>query len=788
MPTLFGTPVRRREDARLIRGEGMYTDDVRLPDMAYAAFVRSTHPSARIRVDAAAARSLPGVLAVFTADDVAGRVGDVPTAWLVPDSGLRTPPRPVLARDVVRYVGEPIAMVVARTRALAADAAAAVSVTYEPLPHVTDARAALAPDAPQVHDGVPGNVLFTWRAGDREATDRAFAEAEVQVSLAIRNQRLVPAAMEPRAAVAAPTPEGGLTLWTTSQNPHIARFVLSGMLSLSEQRLRVVAPDVGGGFGSKIPVYPDEAMVAHAARVLGVPVKWTETRSEAFVATIHGRDQVQDVAMCGRRDGTITGIRVRATANMGAYLSLAAPGVPTILFGLIVPGAYRIGAVDVEVVGVATHTTPTDAYRGAGRPEATFLVERLVDTFARRIGMDPAEVRRRNFVPASAFPYATPTGLVYDSGDYAAAMDRALEAVGYEAMRRRQEDLRREGRYLGIGLSTYVEVCGLGPSKVAGAVGFQGGLWESATVRVHPSGKVAVIIGASPHGQGEETTFAQIVADALGAPFEDVEVVHGDTAATPMGWGTYGSRTTPVGGGAVSLAARRVADKARRLAAHLLEAAEEDVVVTDGRYHVAGAPARSLSFADVALQAHLAWRLPDGMEPGLEASAFYDPENFVFPFGCHACVVEVDRNTGEVRILRYVAVDDCGRIINPMIVDGQVHGGVAQGLGQALWEGAVYDESGQLVTASFLDYALPRARLMPHIETLHTETPSPHNPLGVKGVGETGTIAATPAVVNAVVDALGPLGVEHVDMPMTPERLWRILSGAQGRASEEVRA
>lgn len=778
MPALFGTRAVRKEDPRLIAGRGRFTDDIRLPGMAYAAFARSMHASARIRVDAAKARAMPGVLAVLTAADVAGQLGTLPTAWLVPDAGLRTPERPVLATGEVRYVGEPIAMVVAASRGEAVDAAAAVAVDYEPRPCVADGPRALAPDAAQVHADVPGNVLLRWRCGDRSATERAFAEAPVRVSLALRQQRLVPSAMEPRSAVARPEPDGALALWSTSQNPHIARFVLSSVLGVAEQRLRVVAPDVGGGFGSKIPVYPEEVLVAHAARALGVPVKWTETRSEAFAATIHGRDQSQEAELCGLEDGTITGLRVRAVANMGAYLSLAAPGVPTILFGLIAPGAYRIPAVDVEVVGVATNTTPTDAYRGAGRPEATFLVERLVDTFAHKVGVDPAEVRRRNFIPKDAFPYDTATGLKYDSGDYHQSLEKALGAIGYDALRRRQEDLRAEGRYLGIGLSSYVEVCGLGPSKVAGAVGFQGGLWESATVRVHPSGKVTLLTGASPHGQGEETTFAQIVADELGVPLEDVDVVHGDTAAVPMGWGTYGSRTTPVGGGAAALAARKVVAKLRRLAAHILEASEADIVAEDGRYHVQGAPARSLTFAALALQAHLAWRLPDGMEPGLEESAFYDPENFVFPFGTHACAVEVDRQTGAVRILRYVAVDDCGRMVNPMVVDGQVHGGVAQGIGQALFEEAQYDPDGQLLTASFMDYAVPKARLLPSIETLHTETPSPHNPLGVKGVGETGTIAATPAVVNAVMDALWPLGIENLDMPLTPERLWRAMRDA----------
>jgi carbon-monoxide dehydrogenase large subunit len=782
MPTLFGTPVKRREDPRLLTGQGLFTDDVRLPGMLYAAFLRSPYAHARIRVDATAARGQPGVVAVFTAQDLAGKVGNIPTAWLVPDADLRTPPRPALAGEVVRYVGEPVAMVVAESRGAAKDALEAIQVDYDPLPAVTDVEEAAAPGAPQLHVEAPGNLAFRWRAGSSpEETEEAFRKAEVRVFLRLRNQRLIPSAMEPRAAVAqyqSATHE--LTVWSTTQNPHILRVLLSGCLGLAEHRVRIVAPDVGGGFGSKIPFYPEEALVAHASRVLGRPVKWTEERSETFRTTIHGRDHVQELELAGQRDGTILAVRAKVKANLGAYLSTAAPGVPTYLFGLILPGPYRIPVVRVEVDGVLSNTTPVDAYRGAGRPEATFAMERLVDLFARRIGADPAEVRRRNFLSPESFPYTTPTGLTYDSGRYEEALRLALEAVDYPSLRRRQEELRREGRYLGIGLSSYVEVCGLGPSQAAGAMGFQGGLWESATVRVHPTGKVTVFTGASPHGQGEETTFAQIVADELGVALEDVEVVHGDTAQVSMGWGTYGSRTTPVGGSAVVLAARKVREKARRLAAHLLEAAPEDVEFFEGSFRVRGVPSRSMGFAEVALQAHLAWKLPPGMEPGLEESSNYDPENFVFPFGTHVCVVEVRPDTGQVQLVRYVAVDDCGRVINPMVVEGQVHGGVVQGIGQALWEGAVYGEDGQLLTGSFLDYALPKASWLVPMETLRTETPSPVNPLGMKGVGETGTIAATPAVVNAVLDALAPWGVENLDMPLTPEKVWRAVRAATG--------
>ncbi|WP_324716637.1 glyceraldehyde dehydrogenase subunit alpha [Carboxydochorda subterranea] len=773
MATIFGTAIRRREDPRLITGRATYTDDIRLPGMVYAAFLRSPHAHARIkRIDTSRARALPGVLAVFTGMDVAGKLGNIPTAWLVPNSDLKTPAHPPLATEKVRYVGDGVAMVVAEDRYTARDAVELIEVEYEVLPAVVDQEKAVQDGAPQVHDDVPRNIAFVWRAGGGDP-DRAIQEAEVVVRQRIRNHRLIPSAMETRGAVAQFNPASGeMTVWLTSQNPHIHRVLMSGVLGIPEHKLRIVAPEVGGGFGSKIPFYPDEALVAFAARQLGRPVKWSEERRENYVATTHGRDHIQDVVLAGRRDGTLTAIKVKALANLGAYLSTAAPGVPTILFGLMLQGAYRIPNVGVEVVGVLTNTTPIDAYRGAGRPEATYIIERMVDLFAREVGMDPAEVRRRNFIPSDAFPYNVPTGLTYDSGNYAGAFDKALEAVDYEGLRRQQQELRKQGRYLGIGLASYVEICGLGPSQVAGAVGFQGGLWDSALVRVHPTGKVTVYTGTSPHGQGEETTFAQIVAQELGIPVDDIEVVHGDTGSISMGWGTYGSRTTPVGGSAVALAARRVVEKARKVAAHLLEAAEQDIVFEDGRFYVKGSADRSRSFQEVALQAYLAWNLPPDIEPSLEASAFYDPANFVYPFGTHVAVVEVDAATGRVKLLRYMAVDDCGRVINPMIVDGQVHGGVVQGIGQALWEEAVYDENGQLLTGSMLDYALPRAHMVLPIETDRTETPAPQNPLGVKGVGETGTIAATPAVVNAVLDALQPLGVRYLDMPLIPQKIW----------------
>jgi carbon-monoxide dehydrogenase large subunit len=776
---LVGTPVKRREDARLIRGRGQYTDDIKLPGMAYAAILRSPHAHARIRrIDTSRAAALPGVIRIYTGRDLEGKVAPVPTAWIPPDSGLKAPAHPALAIDTVRYVGDGVALVVAEDRYTARDALDLIEVDYEVLPAVVDQMAAIADGAPQLHADVPRNIAFHWKVGN--ARDETFTAAEVVVRQRFVQQRLIPNPMEPRAAVAQYEPATGmLTVWMTSQNPHIHRVLLSGILGIPEHRLRVVAPDVGGGFGSKIACYPDEVLTAFAARDLGRPVKWTEDRGEHFVATTHGRDHIQEVELAGTRDGRVQAIRVKAWANLGAYLSTAAPGVPTILFGLIITGAYDIPEASSEVYGVMTNTTPTDAYRGAGRPEATYLVERMMDLYARQIGMDPVAVRQKNLIPRDRFPYTNAFGLTYDSGDYHRTLQEALTRFDLPAFRARQQADRARGIYRGVGFSTYVEMCGLGPSQVAGAVGFQGGLWESATVRVHPTGKVSVFTGASPHGQGEETTFSQLVADRLGIPLEDVEIVHGDTDRIPMGWGTYGSRTTVVGGAALALAADRVVEKAKQIAAHLLEVAPADVVFEGGRFAVRGMPSRSLGFADVALQAHLAWNLPPGVEPGLEASAFYDPTNFTYPFGTHIAEVAVDVETGQVTLERYLAVDDCGPQLNPLIVEGQVHGGVAQGVGQALWEGAVYDAQGQLLTGSFMDYALPKARLLPSIETASTVTPSPHNPLGVKGVGETGTIAATPAVVNAVMDALAPFGIAHLDMPLTPEKIWRAVRAAQ---------
>lgn len=762
-------------------GTGTYTDDVKLPGMAYAAVYRSAYAHARLtKVNVTQAKKAPGVLAVYTGQDIKDLVNPVPCAWNVPDCDLKVPPHPLLAYERVRYVGDGIALVVAASRAAARDAIDLIDVDYEPLDAEVDPEKATKKGAPQLHGEVPSNIAFTWRVAGGDA-QKAFAEAAVKVEQRLLHPRLQPTAIEPRAAVASYNPATEqLTIWSTSQNPHIHRFLCSVMLKLPEHRIRIISPDVGGGFGSKIPVYADEALVGFAAKELGQPVKWTEDRSENYKATIHGRDHVQYAELCGTKDGTITGLRAKVYAGLGAYASTAAPGVPTILHGLMYSGPYTIPNIDGTVYGVYTNGTPVDAYRGAGRPEATYLIERLVDLYARRIGMDPVEVRRKNLIPKDKFPYAVATGLTYDSGNYQGALDKALAMLDYRAFRAEQGRARKEGRYLGVGVTTYCEICGLGPSQVAGAVGFGGGLYDSALVRVYPTGVVQVYIGVRPHGQGEETTFAQVVADEFGIPIENVQIVAGDTEATPQGWGTYGSRSTAVGGAAVKVAAQRVKEKAKKIAAHLLEANEADLEWKDGKFVVRGSPDQAKSFGDLALMANVAWNMPEGVEPGLEATAFFDPSNFVYPFGTHICTVEVYPETGEVEILRYIAVDDCGPQINPMIVEGQVHGGVIQGIGEALQETAVYDEDGQLLTGTMMDYAVPKASQMPRMEVAHTATPTQVNPLGVKGVGETGTVASVGTVVNAVCDALAPLGIQHIDKPLTPARVWAALEQAKG--------
>ncbi len=788
---IFGSGIRRREDPRLITGSATYTHDIVLPGMVHAAMLRSSHAHARItRIDTEKARVAPGVVAVYTGADIEGALQPMPCAWLLPDSELKIAPYPCIAKDVVRYTGDIVAAVVAETPYQAQDAADLIEVHYDPLPTVTDPEKASGADAPQLHakdlngEDISGNQAFHWVVAGGGDVDAAFAEAEadgVVIKERILQQRLIPNAMEPRGAVAQYTQATGeLTLWNTTQNPHIVRFLCSVVTGIPEDKLRVIAPEVGGGFGSKIAAYPADFVTVFCSKTLGRPVKWIETRSENYQATTHGRDHVQDVELAAAKDGRITGLRCTVHAGMGAYLSTAAPGIPTILHGLMLSGCYTIPALKEDVYGVYTNGVPVEAYRGAGRPEATFMLERLIDMLANELDMDPADVRRKNFIPKFDDGHEVVTTLNYDSGDYPGALEKLLDHTGYKALREKQKAGPSNGKYLGLGLSSYVEICGLGPSQVAGAIGFQGGLWESAIVRFHPTGKVHVFIGASPHGQGEETTFAQIVADEIGVDAGDVKIFHGDTDSTPMGWGTYGSRTTAVGGAALALAVRKIREKAKVLAAHLLEASVDDMDYADGKFFVKGSPDKAKTIQDIALMANVAWNMPEGMEAGLEATTFYDPPNFVFPYGAHLAVVEVDASTGHVELTGYTALDDCGPQINPTIVEGQVHGGIVQGVGQALWEGAEYDESGQLVTGSMLDYALPRADLLPDLDVISTVTRSPHHPLGVKGIGEAGTIASTAAVYNAVMDALKPLGVKRVDMPFTPERVWRAIQEAKG--------
>ncbi len=782
--TTFGSGIRRREDPRLITGGATYTDDLALPGMLHAMMLRSPYAHARINgIDTSQAQTAPGVVAVYLGADLEGELGAAPCAWLLPDSDLKIADYPCIARDTVRYVGDIVAVVVAETDYEAADALDLIDVDYEPLEAVIAPKQAAAEGAPQLHADIEGNQAFHWKVTGGGDIDEAFANADIVVKETIVQQKLIPNAMEPRGALASyKKASGELTLWNTTQNPHIVRFLCSLVAGVPEDKLRVIAPEVGGGFGSKIAVYPADFVTVFCSKKLGVPVKWIESRTENYQATTHGRDHVQEIELAADAQGKILGLRATVHAGMGAYLSTAAPGIPTILHGLMLSGVYDIPAIHEDVYGLYTNTTPVEAYRGAGRPEATFMVERLVDLLAIKLGEDPAEIRRRNFIPKFDDGHDVATGLTYDSGDYGGALAKLLSESDYNALRAEQAAARENGRHIGLGLSTYVEICGLGPSQVAGAIGFQGGLWESAIVRFHPSGAVHVMIGASPHGQGEETTFAQIIAGELGVSPDNVKVIHGDTDSTPMGWGTYGSRTTAVGGAALALAARKIRDKAKVIAAHLLEAAVEDMDYEDGRFFVKGAPDSAKTIQDIALMANVAWDLPEGIEAGLEATSFYDPPNFVFPYGAHLAVVEVDPSTGEVELKRYVAVDDCGPQINPVIVEGQVHGGIVQGIGQALWEEAVYDDDGQLITGSMLDYALPRSDRLPPLEIHSTVTPSPHHPLGVKGIGEAGTIASTAAVYNAVTDALRPLGVESVRMPMTPERVWQSIQDADGRS------
>jgi aerobic carbon-monoxide dehydrogenase large subunit len=762
--TMFGKRVRRQEDPRLITGTALYLDDLKVPGMHHAIVVRSPHGAANIKgIDTKAALATAGVVAVFTGDDVK-HLGAVPCAASLP--GLRVPHHHLLAQGRVYYVGHPVAVVVATDRYIARDAADLVEVEYEELQAVADPERAIAAGAPAVHPEWPDNVAFNFHqeGGD---TDQAFRDAEVIVRQRITSQRLIPTAMETRGVLAEwRAGEKSLTLHSSTQIPHLLRTLVAGILGMPENLLRVITPEVGGGFGSKLNVYAEEALVAFIAMKIGKPVKWVESRRENFLCTIHGRGHVDYFELAAKRDGTMLGLRLKLIQDLGAYLQLLTPAIPT-LSVLMMPGLYRFKNICADVVGVFTNCVPTDAYRGAGRPEATHGIERMVDLLAAELKMDPVELRLKNFVHADEFPFATGTGLFYDSGDYEKPLRKALAEVGYTELRAEQETARAAGRLMGIGVSTYGEICAMGPS-----IALPAGGWESATVKVEPSGKVTVMTGASPHGQGEETTFAQIVADELGVPMDDVLVIHGDTAVVQYGIGTFGSRGTAVGGSALYYALQDLKAKMKKFGAMLLDS---ENVSFGGGSCTDTMTGKSVSFGEMAVAAYHAKRLPPNTEPGLVATHFWEPPNFTFPFGAHIVVTEVDRDTGDIQIRRYVCVDDCGRIINPLIVDGQVHGGVAQGLGQALWEHAVYDDNGQLITGEFTDYAIPKAMFMPWIESSHTETPSPVNPLGVKGVGEAGTIGCSPAVVNSVVDALSVLGVRHIDMPLTPEKIWKLI-------------
>jgi aerobic carbon-monoxide dehydrogenase large subunit len=779
-----GAARKRKEDARLITGRTMWTENITLPGMLHIAILRSPVAHARITsVDVSAALREPGVIAAFTGRDVADEQPGLPTAWPVTEDIVQPNHAPI-AVDEVCHVGEAVAVVVARSRAAAVDALAAIEVEYEDLPVVLDMEAALVDGAPTAHSDQSTNRSYTWvfdsaEAGTGGAVSEVFADAEVVIKRRYVQQRLIPAFMEPRSVVVDPTGDQ-YTVWSATQVPHVLRFLIAAITGTPEHKLRVVAPDVGGGFGGKLQITPEELITFVAARRLGKPVKYTESRSDSLTSAHHGRDVIQDIELAARRDGTVLGLHVKLTANMGAYLGLVGPGVP-LLGAFMYNAIYKFQAYRFECTGVFTNTTFTDAYRGAGRPEATYAIERIMDELAVELGMDPIEVRRRNWIKKEEFPFTTVATLQYDSGDYDAATDKALELFGYDELRREQEERRRTNDpvQLGIGVSTYTEMCGLAPSRVLGALRYGAGGWESASIRMLPTGKVEVVTGSSPHGQGHETAWSQIVADQLGVPFDDVEVLHGDTRTAYKGMDTYGSRSLAVGGFALYNACQKVIEKAKPIAAYMLECDPADLEFTGGQFRVRGTPDGGKTMADCALAVFAAHDLPEGVEPTLDADSVYDPVNFSFPHGTHLCATEVDTQTGRVTVRKYVAVDDVGRVVNPLIVEGQVHGGVVQGIAQALFEEAVFDDAGNLLSSTFVDYTLPSAADLPDLVSDRTESPAPGHPLGTKGVGEAGTIASTPAVVNAVVDALRPLGVRDIQMPCTPERVWQAIQGGR---------
>jgi len=773
-----GQRFKRKEDPRLIQGTSHYTDDLRLPGLLHCAIVRSTFAHAKIEsINTDAARVLPGVVAVVTSADFADK-GPVPCAIQMPD--LKVPKHPFLATGRVRYVGEPVAAVVAHDPYIARDAAEMVEVNYDPLPAVVDPEKALQSDSTIVHEDFGSNRAFTHELKNGDIAG-AFKRADHVVKARLINQRLAPIAMEPRGVVAEYLPgENRLTVWSSTQIPHLLKTQISLMVGLPETAVRVITPEVGGGFGSKLNVYREEGLIPALAMKLGKPVKWIETRRENIAATIHGRDTINYLELALKKDGTILGLKLREIADIGAYHQLLTPLIPQ-LTALMITGCYKIPAVDIHITGVFTNKMATDAYRGAGRPEATYAIERMVDLAARELNMDTAEIRRKNFPQPKEFPFTTATGLTYDSASYQKSLAKALDLAGYDSLRKRQQAARKQGKYYGIGVATYVEICAIGPSAATPAGG-----WESGTVRIEPTAKVTVLTGSSPHGQGEETTFAQIVADQFGINPADVTVLHGDTMVVPYGIGTFGSRATAVGGTAIYYAVQKLKTKIATLAAHLLGAKPADIVIANGRVGVKGNPKKSMPFGELVLAAYTARNIPPGFEPGMEATHFFEPSNFTFPFGAHVVAVEIDPETGETKFEKYVAVDDCGNVINPLIVDGQIHGGIAQGMAQAMYEELIYNEDGQLVTGTLMDYAVPKPPHVPSFILDRTVTPSPVNPMGVKGVGEAGTIASTPAVVNAVCDALSHLGVHHIDMPLKPEKVWRAIENARASASTQT--
>ncbi len=788
----IGASVRRKEDHRFLSGRGNYTDDINRPGQLYAIIRRSDRPHARLlSVDTAAAKAAPGVIAVYTGADLdADGIGGVPCGWQIHNkdgSPMAEPKHPVLATGKVRHVGDPVAVVIADTREQAKNAAELLDIAYEDLQGFATMKEAIAPGAPLVHDDAPGNVCYDWHIGDKDAVEQAFARATHRVKLDLHNNRLVPNAMEPRAAIGEfDRSSGDYTLYTTSQNPHVIRLLMGAfVLHIPENKLRVVAPDVGGGFGSKIYHYAEEAIVTWAAGKLARPVKWLADRSEAFISDAHGRDHDSTAEMALDAEGNFLALRVQTLCNMGAYLSTFAPCVPTYLSATLLAGVYKTPAIYAEVKAVFTTTVPVDAYRGAGRPETTYLLERLMDVIAHDTGLDKIELRRRNFIPTDAFPYQTPVALQYDSGDYFTTLRVGLEQSDWNGFPARRAEAASRGRLRGIGISTYVEACGIAPSAVVGSLGARAGLYECANIRVHPTGSVTVFTGAHSHGQGHETTFAQLVVDQLGVPMDQIDIVHGDTAKIPFGMGTYGSRSLAVGGSAMVKAMDKIITKGKRIAAHLMEAAVTDIEFKDGRFSVAGTD-KSKALSEVSLAAYIPHNYPiDEIEPGLDETAFYDPKNFTYPGGCHVCEVEIDPDTGTVSMINFTAIDDIGRVINPMIVEGQVQGGVAQGIGQALMENTFYDQQGQLVTGSFMDYQMPRAHDFAGLHVGTENTMCTHNPLGSKGVGEVGAIGSPPAVINAVVDALRDYGIRHFDMPATPEKIWTIIQANQPRMAAE---